>query len=445
MLPVFVLDDATPGGWRRGAASRWWLHHSLSALAADLARLGLPLVLRRGPAEAAIAALVQDSGATAVMWNRRYEPWNRQRDEGIKVALHAAGIEASSHNGALLREPWEVTTGGGRPYQVFTPFWRALRSLPGPGQPLPVPSGMAAPDRAPAGDRLDDWALRPTRPDWAGGLSRTWTPGEAGARERLASFLDRALPAYRTGRDRPDRDGTSMLSPHLHMGEVSPRTVWNAVEAADADGEAFLRELGWREFCHQLLFHHGDLADAPLRPEFARMPWRDDPQQLAAWQQGRTGYPIVDAGMRQLWQTGWMHNRVRMVAASFLVKDLLLPWQAGEAWFWDTLVDADLANNAANWQWVAGCGADAAPFFRVFNPVLQGEKFDPDGRYVRQFVPELAPLDDRWIHQPWAAPAEALHRAGIRLGRDYPWPIVDHAAARQRALAALDHAKRVAA
>ena len=452
VLPLFILDDAAAGDWRAGGATRWWLHHSLEALAAGLARIGLPLVLRRGPAEAALAAIVAECGASAVVWNRRYEPWSRERDARIKADLTAAGIAARSHNGALLREPWEVRTGEGQPYRVFTPFWRQLRSMGVAGRPVPAPDMAVPPAAVPAGDALADWDLLPRHPDWAGGLRRAWTPGEDGARRRLAQFLDGGLAGYRSGRDRPDRAGTSMLSPHLHFGEISPRAIWAAVEdrgAADparaADGEAYLRELGWRDFSYQLLFHNDRLADQPLRPEFADFPWRPADAQLRAWQRGRTGYPIVDAGMRQLWETGWMHNRVRMIAASFLIKDLLVPWQAGEAWFWDTLVDADLANNAASWQWVAGCGADAAPFFRIFNPVLQGRKFDPDGAYVRRFVPELARLPDAWIHEPWKAPAEVLRQSGIALGRDYPAPIVDHGEARARALAALDPIKRSAA
>lgn len=453
ILPLFVLDDEAPGRWSPGGASRWWLGQSLAALAADLRRLALPLLLRRGPAERIVPAVAAEAGAALVTWNRRYDPWSRARDGAVKAALGASGIDARSRNGACLREPWEVRTGQDEPYRVFTPFWRTLRAMGSPGKPLPAPArddvkAAGAMD----GDQLEDWQLAPTKPDWAGGLRRTWQPGEAGARQRLKTFLDEGLAGYREGRDRPDQAGTSMLSPHLHFGELSPRTAWAAVEeaiaadpACSAGGEAFLRELGWREFCCQLLFHHDTLPERPLRPEFADMPWRTASRDLAAWQRGRTGYPIVDAGMRQLWETGWMHNRVRMIVASFLVKDLLIPWQAGEAWFWDTLVDADLANNAANWQWVAGCGADAAPFFRIFNPVLQGRKFDPDGAYVRRFVPELARLPDDRIHEPWKAPRDVLARAGIELGRDYPLPIVDHGAARERALAALDALKRSAA
>ncbi|BBK38022.1 deoxyribodipyrimidine photo-lyase [Allostella sp. ATCC 35155] len=452
VLPLFVLDDDRPGAWRRGGASRWWLAQSIAALAGALRRIGLPLVLRRGPADAVVPALAQSVGASAVVWNRRYEPWARRRDAAIKQALAEDDIAARSHNGTLLREPWEVRSGKDEPYRVFTPFWRALLALGVDGRPLPVPDRLPTPPTVPGGDRLEDWQLTPSQPDWAGGLRRTWTPGEAGARRRLTAFLDGGLAGYREGRDRPDRVGTSMLSPHLHFGEISPRSVWHAALAAEAaepartgDVEAYLRELGWREFSYQLLFHNDGLADAPLRPEYAAMPWRDAPEELRAWQRGRTGFPIVDAGMRQLWETGWMHNRVRMIVASFLVKDLLLPWQAGEAWFWDTLVDADLANNAASWQWVAGCGADAAPFFRIFNPVLQGRKFDPDGAYVRRFVPELARLPARWIHEPWAAPADVLAAAGLALGRHYPRPIVDHGAARTRALAALESIARSAA
>ncbi|WP_374447677.1 deoxyribodipyrimidine photo-lyase [Stella sp.] len=452
VLPLFVLDDATAGPWRRGAASRWWLDRSLAALARDLTTVGLPLLLRRGPAARAVPAVVAESGAAAVVWNRRYEPWSRPRDAAIKEMLAQSGIAVRSHNAGLLREPWEVRTGEGEPYRVFTPFWRTLRAIGVAGRPLPAPAAATAPASLPAGDRLEDWDLSPRRPDWAGGLRRTWSPGEAGARRRLTEFLSAGLAGYRDGRDRPDRPGTSMLSPHLHFGELSPRLVWSAVAdavAADpglaAGGEAYRRELGWREFSHHLLFHHDRLPDAPLRAEFADMPWRRAPDELRAWQRGRTGYPIVDAGMRQLWETGWMHNRVRMVVASFLVKDLLIPWQEGAAWFWDTLVDADLANNSASWQWVAGCGADAQPFFRVFNPVLQGRKFDPDGAYVRRFVPELARLPASWIHEPWKAPADVLAEAGVRLDRDYPRPIVDHGAARGRALAALEATRRSAA
>ncbi|MCC7276306.1 MAG: deoxyribodipyrimidine photo-lyase, partial [Alphaproteobacteria bacterium] len=441
-IPLFILDEAGHGAWPPGAASRWWLHHSLAALQRGLADLGLPLVLRRGPAEAVLRDLLAETGAAAVHWCRRYEPALRARDRRIGSALAASGVEARSFDGGLLCEPEEARTAGGRPFRVFGPYWRAVLARGAPPQPEPA-ARPAPPAAVPGGDHLDAWGLRPTRPDWAGGLREAWRPGEAGARERLRRFLDEDLRGYRRLRDRPDRQATSRLSPHLHFGELSARTIWHAVAtrtAADAtlagDAEAFLRELGWREFSYQLLVAHDRLPEEPLRAEFTHFPWRRAAGELRAWQHGLTGYPIVDAGMRQLWRTGWMHNRVRMIVASFLVKDLLVPWQEGEAWFWDTLVDADLASNAASWQWVAGCGADAAPYFRVFNPVLQGAKFDPDGGYVRRFVPELARLPAAHIHRPWAAPPAILAAAGLRLGTDYPAPIVDHAAARRRALEA---------
>lgn len=449
VISVYVLDEETYGRWRPGAASRWWLHHSLAALERTLGSRGLPLVLRRGNAAAVIGELVKETAAEAVHWCRTYERTARIRNEGIKTALAGQGIAGRSFNGGLLREPWEVRTGDGGPYRVFTPFWRAVRAMGEPAPALSLPDRIKAPADVPAGDALEGWGLRPTAPDWAGELRAAWTPGEDGARARLADFLDRALRGYREGRDRPDREATSRLSPHLRFGELSPRTVWHATQAraaADpslaADAEAFLRELGWREFCCHLLYENDDLPETPLRPEFVDFPWRRAPLELRAWQRGRTGFPIVDAGMRQLWQMGWMHNRVRMIVASFLVKDLLIPWQDGEAWFWDTLVDADLANNAASWQWVAGCGADAAPYFRVFNPVLQGEKFDPDGAYVRRFVPELSALPTRWLHRPWEAPEEIRRAAGVDLGSTYPMPIVDHGAARRRALSAFAEIKR---
>ncbi|MBB6253911.1 cryptochrome/photolyase family protein [Nitrospirillum iridis] len=434
VVALYILDDQTPGPWALGGASRWWLHHSLSALGDALAALGCPLVLRRGRADVALRALARETGATAVVWNRCYEPHAIARDSALKADLKDEGISVDSFNAALLAEPWTVKTGSGGPYKVFTPFWRAVREGLDPGPPLPAPRKLFALPTPPDGDRLADWGLLPSRPDWAGGLRDAWTPGEAAAQRRLADFLAQAVRRYPEGRDYPARPLTSRLSPHLHFGEISPRQIWAAVDH-DGDGVAeFLRELGWREFCHHLLYHFPDLPQRPLNPRFEAFAWGDDPAALAAWQRGRTGYPIVDAGMRELWATGWMHNRVRMVVGSFLVKHLLLPWTAGQAWFWDTLVDADLANNAGGWQWIAGCGADAAPYFRVFNPVLQGQKFDSGGDYVRRWVPELAGLPDSVLHQPWTADPLTLRAAGVRLGTDYPHPVVDHKAARQRAL-----------
>jgi len=391
---------------------------------------------------------IQVSADGAVFWNRRYEPTAIARDKRLKEGLKSRFFEVFSFNGALLREPWELTTGQGAPYKVFTPFWRALQAAVPPPAPLPRPKKLAGYDGI-DGDSLDDWKLLPTKPDWAAGLRESWMPGEKGAADALVTFLDGAAGSYKSERDRPGTLGTSRLSPHLHWGEVSPRQVWHATQrAVDASelaagaAEAFLRQLGWRDFSSNLIFHWPDFPDAPWRKEFAAFPWRDDEDAFAAWCRGRTGYPLVDAGMRQLWRTGWMHNRVRMIAASFLVKDLLIPWQRGEAWFWDTLVDADLANNAAGWQWVAGCGADAAPYFRIFNPVSQGEKFDPDGTYVRQWVPELKDLPNDAIHKPWEASDVVLRTANVSLGETYPHPLVDHRAARARALAAYEKVKR---
>lgn len=446
VLPVYVLDDETSGQWRVGGASRWWLAESLTSLTLDLAKMGLPLLLRRGRADEVIEALAAETGAGAVFWNRCYEPFAIARDRRLKAGLKARDINAESFNGSLLAEPWTIETKSGTPFKVYTPFSRALMEDLHVPDPLPVPE--MTPADAPAGDTIDEWGLRPTRPDWAGGLKESWQPGEAGARLRLERFLDEAVQRYKNDRNRPDKEGTSRLSPHLHFGETSPQQAWRAAryrmdQAGDSNsgGFTFLKELVWREFSHNLLYHFPDLPESPLRPEFARFGWADDEEALAAWQRGRTGYPIVDAGMRQLWHSGWMHNRVRMLAGSFLVKDLMLPWQQGEAWFWETLVDADLANNAAGWQWIAGCGTDAAPYFRIFNPVTQGEKFDPDGAYVRRWVPELARLPNDVIHRPWDASEAVLKEAGVMLGETYPHPIVDHSAARQRALDAFQDLK----
>ncbi len=452
VIPVYIREEDPADRWLSGAASRWWLHGSLERLGAALARLGSPLVLRTGEPGAVLDALIAETGAGTVRWNRRYAPAAVERDRRVKAALKDRGIGAHSHNAGLLFEPWTVRTKSGGPFKVFSPFWRALLALPEPPRPTRAPDHLPAPATPVRSERLEDWGYLPTKPDWAGGLRAAWTPGEEEAKERLADFLDGPVAQYATLRDRPDHDGTSSLSPHLAFGEIGPRQVWHAARhAAQARPElasgidAFLRELGWREFNHHLLHSVPALPETPLDGRFADFPWQSDDDRLKAWQRGRTGYPIVDAGMRQLWRTGWMHNRVRMIVASFLIKDLLLPWQTGQDWFWDTLVDADLANNAGNWQWVAGCGADAAPFFRIFNPVLQGEKFDPEGDYVRRFVPELARLPARWIHKPWTAPDAVLRDAGLRLDRDYPRPVVDHGAARDRALAAFETLRRESA
>ncbi|MFT5124754.1 MAG: deoxyribodipyrimidine photo-lyase, partial [Verrucomicrobiales bacterium] len=381
--------------------------------------------------------------------SRRYEPAAIARDTGVKAGLQAQGLEAKSFNGSLLFEPWNVETKSGGPYKVFTPFWNMLQTLPPPREPLPAPRKLKRPSTWPESMSVDELKLKPTR-DWDAGIESDWTPGEAGALAELDRFLDHALIGYSDGRDRPAMRGTSRMSPYLHFGEISPNTIWyNVHEHAQSTGGAgtitaatsYLREIAWREFAHHLLYHFPQTPDAPLKAVYENFPWNERPGQLAAWQQGMTGYPIVDAGLRELWHTGWMHNRVRMIVASFLIKDLLIDWRKGAAWFWDTLVDADLANNTMGWQWTAGCGADASPFFRVFNPMSQGEKFDPNGDYARKWCPELSDLPNKWIYRPFEAPAEILSAAGVTLGKHYPKPIVNHKVAREKALAALAEMK----
>lgn len=445
LLFLFVLDDATPDRWRMGGASRWWLHHSVAALKADIEARGGALILRRGRAETLVPAFAQEVGAAHVLWSRMIEPFAIARDTAIKAALTALGVTAESVNAQLLFEPWTLKPASGPYFKVYSPFWRAAvaKGLPAPCGP--APKRLPAPATLPPSDRLEDWALTPTKPDWAGGLRTAWTPGEAGARARLSAFIENAIATYPEDRNRPDVDGVSRLSPHLHFGEISPALCAQVAQTAAAPQKSidkFIAELGWREFSHHLLFHAPTLPDENWRADFNAFPWRDDAAGLAAWRKGRTGYPIVDAGMAELWQTGWMHNRVRMIVASFLIKHLLLHWRAGEEWFWDTLVDADLANNAASWQWVAGSGADAAPYFRIFNPVTQGEIYDPDGAYVRRFLPALSRMPSAYIHKPWEAPALVLKEAGVQLGTNYPRPIVDHSEARARALAAFETLKR---
>lgn len=386
IIALFVLDEESDGIRALGGAARWWLHHSLASLAERLRERGADLVLRRGAADRIVRDLVAESGAGAVFWNRRYGGPEREVDAGIKSALRAEEVTVTSFAASLLHEPWTVTTGSGTHYSVFTPFWRACLALPSPRAPLPEPREIAGATSAPASDTLDDWELLPTTPDWAGGLRETWEPGEPAARRRLREFLENDLPGYDSARDEPSAGATSLLSPRLRWGEVSPFTVWHEAVGVDGAGR-FLSELGWREFAWHTLYHSPDLATKNLRPEFDAFPWPPlDPSQLDAWQHGETGIPLVDAGMRELWHTGYMHNRVRMVTASFLIKNLLIDWRLGEEWFWDTLVDADGANNPFNWQWVAGSGADAAPYFRVFNPELQAKKFDPQGSYISRWA-----------------------------------------------------------
>lgn len=441
VTPFYILDEG-PDVRPQGAAALWWLNRSLSALAADLQDRGSRLILRRGDPARLIPELAAETGATSVHWNDLFDPGLKERDDRLEARLAATGLSVGRCNGAYLLRPDEVTTRTGGAFSVFTPFWRAARPLVSDPGRIEPPARLPAPDAWPVSEALDSWGLHPVSPDWSAGFA-DWTPGEAGARERLGRFLARGLAGYGRARDFPAEPGVSRLSAHLHFGEISPFALWrgalNAVErgaAPETDAEKFLAELGWREFNAAISGRGRDLALTSFDSRFEAVAWRKSPHDLAAWRRGRTGYPIVDAGMRELWTTGWMHNRVRMICASFLAKHLLLDWREGEAWFWDTLVDADHASNAGNWQWVAGSGADAAPYFRIFSPMAQGAKFDPDGRYVRRWVPELARLPDRWLHAPWTAPPLVLDQAGIRLGETYPAPVVDHDFARARALEA---------
>ena len=441
VIAVYVLDDQSPGQWGIGGASRWWLHHSLTGLARSLRERGVTLVLRRGSGAGTIIDIVNETDAAEVLWNRCYEPFAVTRDSALKTTLTEAGVSARSFNSALLFEPWEVKTGAGRPYRVFSPFWRACLNAGVPMEVIPPPDTLK-PGPPLASDTLVSWGLQPTAPDWSGELAEAWTPGEVGARARLDAFLAGPIETYKNDRDFLNKPATSGLSPHLHWGEISPRAIARALSSVPGTGaEKFLSELGWREFSHHLLYDAPTLPHENLRSNFDAFPWRADDDALEAWKRGRTGYPVVDAAMRELWATGWMHNRARMIVGSFLVKHLLIDWREGEAWFWDTLVDADLANNAASWQWIAGCGADAAPYFRIFNPMTQGQKFDAEGGYVRRWVPELAALPADAIHAPWEAEEGVLRAAGVVLGETYPHPIVDHRAARERALEAYEHVK----
>ena len=444
VIPVFIWAPDEEGAWPPGAASRWWLHYSLEALQERLARLGSRLTICSGPSLKSLRQLLRDTGGSAVFWNQRYEPAALARDREVKRALSSDGYKVRAFEGSLLVVPKDLLTQQGTPFKVFTRFWQAAVSRIEPARPAPAPARLPSPPKWPESIPLETLNLQPSK-DWASGLRVAWHPGEAGAVRALDTFVCRAAAGYTEWRDRPGVSGTSRLSPHLHFGEVSPRQVFYAVHDALAAGkqpgmvrgsEAFLRQLYWREFAHYLLYHFPHTTDAPLNETFHAFPWQPDMTALRLWRKGRTGYPIVDAGMRELWATGWMHNRVRMIVASFLVKDLLIPWQTGARWFWDTLVDADLANNTLGWQWTAGCGADAAPYFRIFNPVLQARKFDPDGGYVRRWVGELGGLPPQYVHEPWAAPAAALQAACLNLGATYPRPIVEHDVARSRALEA---------
>lgn len=448
VLPVYILEPSV-NTRAVGGARKWWLHHSLERLAEKLADLGAPLILMSGDPATLIADLVEKTGASAVYWNRRYDPAFQSSDASLKHTLRSRNIVVESFSGQLLHEPTRVRTGSNAHYRVYSPFWRAIEGGIEDRAPAPAPAQLCALKDNLQSENLSDWRLLPANPDWAGGLRETWKPGEDGARERLDDFVSERVCGYATLRDVPSAESTSRLSPHLANGEISPAQIIHALNASKADASpkdrtVFRKEVGWREFSYHLLVNEPDLPHQNHNSKFDGFPWMDDETTLLAWKKGMTGYPIIDAGMRELWQTGWMHNRVRMVTASFLTKHLMIDWREGERWFWDTLVDADPASNAASWQWVAGSGADAAPYFRVFNPIIQGEKFDPDGDYVRRYVPELADMPSKFIHKPWAAPEDVLAEASVHLGETYPIPIVDHQQARNRALAAYEKIKDAA-
>lgn len=441
VIPCFILDDHQSTE-QLGGASRWWLHQSLVALGSEINHQGGYLVLKKGDTEAALSDLAKTTGAQHVMCSRRYTPEGEKLEQRVFERLGAQAVTLKRYPGSLLFEPKTVLTGAGTPFKVFTPFWRACMRLPEPPFPKNSPQ-LTWYGGDLASDELKDWHLEPSGPNWAAEFDEHWTPGERGAQAALQRFLSGPVAHYAEGRDRPDEVHTSRLSPHLRFGEISPRQVWHAAQQRRAETpawssaiEKFLAEIGWREFCYQLLDLFPEMPSEPFKAEFRQFPWNSDTNKVEAWKKGASGYPIVDAGMRELWRTGFMHNRVRMIVASFLCKHLLTHWREGERWFWDTLLDADIAANTCSWQWVAGSGADAAPYFRIFNPIAQGEKFDTQGEYVRRWCPEIASLPNKYIHKPWEAPQGVLDDVGIVLGEDYPRPIVEHAVAREKALSA---------
>jgi deoxyribodipyrimidine photo-lyase len=439
VIPVFILDDTNAGHWSMGAASRWWLHHSLIALNKALDNR---LRVYRGDPLQLIPELCDESHVETVCWNRCYEPWQLHRDKALKTRLQQNGIEALIENGSLLWEPWQVAKQDGTPYRVFTPFFnKGCLAAPAPRSPLAEPASLQLAEKNQPESGIDRLQLLP-KTEWYHSIAEQWQPGQRGAERRLAAFLADGLQSYKKGRDFPALQSVSRLSPHLHFGEISPNQAWYQAQqefqsrGLEVNGEHFQRELGWREFSYHLLYHFPSLPTENFQSKFDGFPWHQDEALFESWCRGQTGYPIVDAGMRELWQTGYMHNRVRMIVASFLVKNLLIHWHRGADWFWDCLVDADLANNSASWQWVAGSGADAAPYFRIFNPVTQGMKFDPDGEYVRRFVPEIAGLPNKYLHDPSSAPQSVLADAGIQLGESYPVAVVNLKDSRNRALEA---------
>lgn len=440
VIPVFIWCPNEEKEWKAGGASKWWLHHALVDLQNQLAQRHRPLIIRQGDSSLEILnSLLKETGASGVFWNRRYEPAIIERDKKIKAELRRNGFEAESFNSSLLREPHELSTQAGKPFQVYTPFYKAFLKKPTSWEPEELPPLTGPETDAPKSEPIEDLKLLP-KVKWDKGLESAWNPTRKGAEALLKSFLEGNLTEYDEARDIPSENGTSRLSPYLHHGQIGPREIWKAVKDSEhhlkQGAETYLKEIVWREFAYHILYHFPSTPTDPLRDKFRSFPWEDNVEHLKAWQRGQTGYPIVDAGMRQLWQTGWMHNRVRMIVGSILVKHLLQPWQEGAKWFWDTLVDADLASNTLGWQWSGGCGADAAPYFRVFNPISQAEKFDPKGQYIHRFVPELTGLSGKDLFAPWEADKNTLKRAGIELGKDYPEPLILPADGRKRALAA---------
>jgi deoxyribodipyrimidine photo-lyase len=435
IMPVYILDDENAGDYKPGAASRLWLHHALLALDKSL---GNRLCVYAGKAEEILPQIVKENEITAVYWNRCYEPWRIKRDKMIKKSLAAIDIDSKSFNGSLLWEPWDISKNDGTPYKVFTPFYRkGCLNASSPAIPLPEPKEMEFVDNKDNSGTIESLQLLP-KIKWSTKIEKHWDISEKGALEKLNTFLKAGIVNYKEGRNFPGQSHCSQLSPFLHFGQISPNQVWHAAKSKeeDKDVDHFCSELGWREFSYNLLYYNPDLPFKNLQSKFDKFPWRQDPESLKKWQTGKTGIPIVDAGMRQLWQTGYMHNRLRMIVGSFLVKNLLLHWHHGERWFNDCLVDADLANNSASWQWIAGCGADAAPYFRIFNPVTQGQKFDAEGKYILRYVPELEKLPIKYLFSPWQAPEKILQDSGIKLGVDYPRPIADLSLSRERALEA---------
>ncbi|MGI4851022.1 MAG: cryptochrome/photolyase family protein [Janthinobacterium lividum] len=437
IIPLYILDTTTSKPWAMGGAQQWWLHHSLISLGKSFEEKGLKLILRRGNPLEILKDVLKETQASALYWNRCYQPYTIERDRALKTHFKQVGIEVESFNSFLLFEPWTILTYKKEPIRVYRYFWKACLKNKTPDPPVEVPNTLLPFAGNVASDQLQDWNLLP-KISWDVGFGQEWQPGEQGAQSRLSEFVEtNALVNYRQDRSRPDYHGSSKLSPHLHFGEIGPRQIWSRIHQlgeSSSGAKKYLREIGWREFCAYLLYHFPTFPDQPFQSKFTKIKWQHSQESLTCWQKGCTGYPIVDAGMRQLWYTGWMHNRVRMIMASFLCKHLLVDWTYGEKWFWDTLVDADLASNAINWQWVVGSGISASSYVRIFNPILQGEKFDPEGNYVRTWVPELKNLPKSYIHQPWAATEDILQKAGIVLGQDYPRPIVEHTKARRTAL-----------